>query len=161
MVKIRKAKISDLAQIEEIYVNSSIDEVRIQFPEKPLASILADMDKYKRERLRGFRKSINSCSAILLVALDKKEIIGFGEAIINKNDKSKAGITKIYINKTFRGKGAGSMLMKSLLNRLKNKKVASVSAGIFEKNNASIKLFKKFGFEVTAVRMQKKLKANK
>lgn len=157
MVKIRKAKAGDLAQIDEIYVSSSIDEVKTQFPEKPLASIKADLDKYKGERLKGFRKGINSGSAILLAALDKKEIIGFGEAIISKDDNSKAEATKIYINKTFRGKGVGTMLMKSLPAWLKSKKVSSVSAGIFAKNLASIGLAKKFGFEITAVRMQKKL----
>lgn len=161
MVKIRKAKMADLAQIDEIYVNSSIDEVRTQFPKKPLASITAELDKYKGERLKGFKKGINSGSAILLVALDKKEIIEFGEAITSKDDNSKAEATKIYINKNFRGKGAGSMLMKSLLHWLKGKKVSSVSAGIFAKNLASIGLAKKFGFEVTAVRMQKKLNSNK
>ncbi len=161
MVKIRKAKMSDLAQIDEIYVNSSIDEVRTQFPEKPLASITAELDKYKGERLKGFKKGINSGSALLLVALHKKEIIGFGEAIISKDDKSKAKITKIYIDKHFRGKGAGYMLMKSLLGWLKSKNIASVSAGIFAKNLASIGLAKKFGFEVTAVGMQKKLKLAK
>ncbi|MDI6737930.1 MAG: GNAT family N-acetyltransferase [Nanoarchaeota archaeon] len=157
----RKAKTSDLAKIDEIYVNSSIYEVKIQFPKKPLASIKADLDKHKSERLKGFRKGINSGSAILLVALDKKEIIGFGEAIISKDDNSKAEATKIYINKAFRGKGAGSMLMKSLLGWLKGKKVSSVSAGIFAKNFASIGLAKKFGFEITAVKMQKTLKSSK
>lgn len=160
MVKVRKAKAGDLAQIDEIYTGSSIDEVRTQFPEKPIASILKELDKYKSERLRGFRKGIDSGLAHLIVASDKKRLVGFGEAIISKDDKSKAEATKIYIDKSFRGKGAGTMLMKSLLGWLKSKKVNSVSAGIFSKNLASIGLCKKFGFEITAVRMQKKLKAS-
>lgn len=161
MVKIRKAIISDLAQINEIYAKSSTDEVKTQFPEKPLASIKAELDKYKSERLKGFRGGIHSGSAILLVAFDKNKIAGFGEAVINKEDKSKAELAKIYIDKSFRGQGIGSMLGKSLLKWLESKNVSSVSAGIFSKNKASIRLAEKLGFEVTAVRMQKKLKAKK
>jgi len=49
------------------------------------------------------------------------------------------------------------MIMKELLRWLKMKKVKSVAAALFVNNKPSMNLNKKFGFKITAVRMQKKL----
>jgi GNAT superfamily N-acetyltransferase len=87
----------------------------------------------------------------------RSKLRGIKPRFENKEDNKKAEIEKVYVLKESRKKGIGSLIIKELLGCLKKEKVKSISSGIFIKNIASIKLHEKFGFEVTAVRMQKKL----
>lgn len=157
-MKIRKAKKDDLKRIDEIYRRGVIEEVKLQFPKKSNKKIEDELKKWERDRAKDFEHSIKSPKTYLVVLGNKQEIYGFGEAQIMSYDKTKAEITKIYVEKEYQRKGFASKIMKELLKWLKNKKVKSVSSGIFIKNKPSINLNKKFGFEITAIRMQKKLK---
>jgi len=157
-MKIRKATIKDLDELERIYVEGCVSEVKLQFPKKSVKSILKEMKKYERDRKGGFKEGIKSKDEYWVIIVDNNKIAGFGQAVIDKNDKSKAGIEKVYVDKEFRRKGVGMKLMKEIIRWLKEKTVKSVSSGIFIKNKPSINIHEKLGFEVTAVRMQKKLK---
>ena len=157
-MKIRKARKGDLKIIDEIYVSGVIDEVKLQFPKRTKESIIKEMNKAKKERVKGFKQNISSKLTYFVVGEEKGEVVGFGQAELNKYDKKKAMIEKIYVKKSFRGKGIGTKIFNELLNWLKKRKVKSVSAGIFIKNKASIKLHKKLGFKETAVRLQKMLR---
>lgn len=157
-LEIKKAKLSDLKEIDLIYKEGVIKEVKLQYPKKTEKEILNELNKYKEERLKGFKENIKSKFSYLIVVLLGREIVGFGEAVINKDNKKNAEVTKIYIKKDLMGKGIGSFIMKDILKWLGYKNVKSISAGIFIKNIPSIKLNKKFGFETTAIRMVKKLK---
>ena len=157
-MKIRKAKLKDIPEIDNIYVKGVIDEVKLQSPKRTRKDILKEMKKYKKERINGFKSFIKSPKKKLIVIEESGLIIGLGEAEIKDFDNSKAEITKIYIDKTKRRKGVGSKLMRELLKWLKNRKVKSVTGGIFIKNKVSLNLCKKFGFKETAIRVEKRLK---
>lgn len=146
-----------MKEIDKIYVGSCIDEVRIQFPSRSRKDIEKELTKWRKDRLKGFRKDILSKSNYLVVVEEDGLVVGFGDVMVLKRDKKKAEITMVYIKKSFRKKGIGSKIMKELLSWLKKRKVKSVSGGIFVKNNPSIKLCKKFGFKIVAVRMERKL----
>ena len=157
-MEIRKAKKEDLKEIDEIYLEGVIDEIKLQSPKRTKKNIIDEMNKYKRERINGFKNSMTSPKKKLIIIKEGDSIIGFGEAEIKDFDNSKAEITKIYINKNKRKKGVGSKLMKELLKWLKTKKVKSVTGGLFIKNKPSFNFCKKFGFKETAIKVEKKLK---
>jgi L-amino acid N-acyltransferase YncA len=155
-MRLRKATKRDIYEIEAIYVEGGLDESKLQFPDKPVEEITKDFEKHKKDRLKEFNHEINSKLDYFIIAEENGKAIGFGQAEINKEDLKKAWIEKVYVSRQYRKKGIGSLIIKELLSWLKKKKVKSISSGIFVNNKASIKLHEKFGFEVTAVRMQKK-----
>ena len=157
-IKLRKATLKDLKEIDEIYKDGVIREVKSQYPRKSEKEIIKELNKYKKDRLNGFKKNIKSKLAYLGVALAEDKIVGFGEVVINKDDKRNAEFTKAYIKKEWIGKGIATMMMKQGLKWLKSRGIKEVYSGIFVKNIPSVKLNEKFGFKITAVRMVKKIK---
>ena len=53
----------------------------------------------------------------------------------------------IYLHKDYSGKGLGSVLLESLLNKINPKKIHVLMAGITIPNEKSIKMHEKFGFK--------------
>ena len=157
-MKIREARLKDIPTIDEIYVYGVKEELRLQFSGKRLKEAIEDIKKFKKTRLKDFEKDIKSNLSYLIVVEEKKEIIGFGIAIVEKDMRKFGATTMLYVEKDFRRKGVASKIKKELLKWLKSKKVKYVNTGMFIKNKSSINLNKKFGFEIVAVRMQKELK---
>ena len=156
-MKIREGKLKDISNIEKIYLKGVIDEGRLQFSGEKLKEFKEDIKKFKKKRLEEFKKDIRSTLTHMVIA-EEEEIIGFGVANVNKENKKFGATPMIYVKKEFRGKNVASKIKKELLKWLKIKKVKYVSTGMFIKNKPSIALNKKFGFEIVAVRMQKDLK---
>ncbi len=157
-MKIREARLKDIPTIDEIYVYGVKEELRLQFSGKRLKEAIEDIKKFKKTRLKDFEKDIKSNLSYLIVVEEKKEIIGFGIAIVEKDMRKFGATTMLYVEKDFRRKGVANKIKKELLKWLKSKKVKYVNTGMFIKNKSSINLNKKFGFEIVAVRMQKELK---
>ena len=74
------------------------------------------MDKHKKDRIKGFDRDINSKLNFWVVIEENKSIIAFGQAEINKDDKKKAIIEKIYVLKKHRKKGIASNILKDVEN---------------------------------------------
>jgi len=157
-MNLKEAKLKDILEIEKIYMKAVEDEGKLQFSGKKLKEFLGDTKKFKRKRLEEVKKDIRSSLAYVIVAEEKKEIIGFGIANVNKENKKFGATPMIYVKKEFRKKEFASKIKKELLRWLKNKKVKYVSTGMFIKNKPSINLNKKFGFKIVAIRMQKDLR---
>jgi len=103
-MKIRKAKKDDVGRIDEINCQGVVDEVRLQFPKKTKKEIIKDLGKNEKERLKHLNKEIASSLEYWVVAEENGEIVGFGEAGINKKERKKAMIDRIYILRAYRGK---------------------------------------------------------
>lgn len=158
-MKIRKATIKDLEEIEKIYVRGCVDEVRMQNPKKSKKSILCLMKKNGEERLNSFRKELKNPKYCCLIAEINGEIVGFGQVRVEKiTGKLKGFLDKIYLEKAFRGKDIGKSLGKKLIVWLRKKKAKTVECGIFIKNKPSIALCKSLGLNPVAVRAFKELK---
>jgi len=158
-MKIRKATLDDLKEIDLIYVEGCIDEVRIQHPEKSKESIKNVMKKAEKERLRFSRKNLKNPLNLLLVAEINNKIVGFTEASVKKVDQKLEGFwEKAYIKKEFRRRGVGKSLGKEIFKWLKKKKAKSVEAGLFIKNKRSRALCRFFGLKLVAIKMFKELK---
>jgi aminoglycoside 6'-N-acetyltransferase I len=157
-MKIRKAKKEDIEIIDKIYCEGIFDEVKLQFPKKTKKEIFSNLKKHKEERIKEFKKDFISDLNYLIILEEDNKIVAFGQTEINKYYNKKAEIEKVYVLKEYRKNGFASKIMKELLKWLKNKEVVSITSGIFIKNTPSIKMHEKFGFGVTAVRLQKKFK---
>jgi len=157
-MNLREAKLKDVSAIEDIYVKGVRDEGKLQFSGEKIKEFLGDIKRFKKKRLEEFKKDIKSSLKYVVVIEEKGEIIGFGIANVNKENKKFGATPMIYVKKEFRKKGVASKIKKELLKWLKSKKVKYVSTGMFIKNKPSINLNKKFGFKIVAIRMQKDLK---
>lgn len=62
------------------------------------------------------------------------------------------------IDKRFRGKGIGSILIKDFLNWCKSKKVTYISATASAKNEKIINFYRKLGFKDYNLTLEKRLK---
>ena len=82
-MKIRKATKKDLKEIDKIYVEGSIDEGKLQFPNISKKEMIADLEKHKKERLKKWEKNF----------LNSKKLI---KAHISIKNDSKTGLNKLY-----------------------------------------------------------------
>lgn len=156
-MKIRKANINDLKEIDEIYLEGQLDEEQNKSPEKNKKEILYELRNSKKDRLRGFRKAINSSKERFLVCEEKDRLIGFGDAVLS-NKKRSAEVALIYVKREYRREGIGRKLLKELLKWLKEKSESKVFVTMDIKNNSSVNLHKKAGFRESIIILEKKLK---
>ena len=155
-MKIRKAKREDIGRIDEIYVDGSIREGKLQFPEVSIKEMQQDLDKYKKSRPKGFLEEMKSKNHYWIVAEENREIVGFGQAWIKT--KEIGMLEKIYIDRRWARKGIGLKLLKELEKWLISKKVKFIEAGIYYKNKPSIKLNEKAGYKPISIKMRKKVR---
>ena len=155
-MEIRKAQIKDLKEIDEIYLEGMIYEEKNQSHKKSKKEILVDLNKSKKDRLNGFKETIQSHKSKILVCEENKKIIAFGNATLS-NKKRSAEVSLIYVRTEYHKKGIGSKILNELLKYLKMKGEKKVYVTMDDTNNASIKLHKKAGFKRVAIFMEKKL----
>jgi len=155
-MKIRKAQIKDLNDIDEIYQEGQIDEEKNIPSGKNEKEILKDLEKSKKVRLEGFRKAINSSKEKFLVCEEKDELMSFGVGVLS-NKKRGAEVSLIYVKRKYRRQGVGRELLKELLGWLKEKGEKKVFVTTNIENNSSISLNKQAGFRTSIVIMERKL----
>lgn len=154
--KVRKAKVSDLDLIDELYFNNSIDEVKLQFPKKKKSDIVKEFKNAEKRRKKGFKEDIKKSNHIWVIAYTDEEVIGFAQGIVEKSYGGKMGlIEKIYLNKKYRGKGIGAKLGKILMNKMKKRDVDFYESRLFASNLASLKLNERLGLKPFSLRMRK------
>ncbi len=158
-MEIRKANLNDLERIDEIYIEGSVDEGKLQFPNTTINEMIKDLKKFKKERIKGWKKELKSKNNYWIVLEDNNFILGFGNAEIKKNYSHKEGtVTMVYIDKKFRRKGLGKKITKKLILWLKEQKVKNIEAGIYYNNLPSMNMCKKLGFKPISLKMR--LKSN-
>jgi len=154
-VKIRNAIIKDLFKINEIYIEGTIDELKLKFPKATKLSLIRKLNKSEEDRMSGWKKEIKSLNNLWIVAEIEKEVIAFASAEVK--DKQ-ATLNFLYVSKKFRRLGIGKKLTKKRISWCRKQKAKSITVGLFIKNNKSKNNLKKFGFKPVAIRMQKTLK---
>jgi L-amino acid N-acyltransferase YncA len=153
-MKIRKAKKEDLDEIDKIYVEGSIDEGKLQFPDVSKKEMIKEMSNAKKERLKGFRKELVDSKNYWVVAVDEGETLGIGHAWLKTKDIGM--IEKVYVSKEHRRKGVGLRIAKKLIRWLKKNKVKYIESSIYWGNKPSIKLNEKLGFKPISLKMRLK-----
>ncbi|MBW3002114.1 GNAT family N-acetyltransferase [Candidatus Woesearchaeota archaeon] len=154
-MKLRKTKKEDIKRIDELYVDGSVREGKLQFPKITIKEMKKDLAKYKTSRPKCFLKDMKSKNNYWLVAEENSEIFGFGQARIQNKETGR--IEKIYVDKKHAGKGIGLKILKTLEKWLKAKKVKFIESGIYYKNKPSIKLHEKAGYKPISIKMRKRI----
>lgn len=92
---------------------------------------------------QSLRESMELEHTLFLVALYEKEVVGYigMYKVFNEGD-----ITNITVNKHFRNKGIGTMLIKKVLEKSLEYEIRDVLLEVRESNNNAIKLYEKIGF---------------
>jgi len=152
---IRKAEEKDLKRIDEIYVEGSIREEKLQFPKLPIKEIQRNLNRYKKARPEGFLKEMKSKKHHWIVAEKSGEIVGFGQAWIKT--KGIGILEKIYVDKKWARQGIGLKLLRELERWLISKKIKFIESGIYYKNIPSIKLNEKAGYKPISIKMRKSI----
>lgn len=89
---------------------------------------------------------IENENAIVLVACDNKEVIGYLYALIFIDN---IDLLSIFVSKNKRCQHFGSKLMKQLINEVKNQ---TITLEVSAQNNEAINLYKKYGFKEVGLR---------
>jgi len=143
MINIRRAVISDAAELNEIgnhYILHS-----------PVNFKTAELSLEERE---DWISSFGSSGRYqLFVAEENTKIIGFSGST-QFHEKYAYGTsvqTTIYLHPEYRSKGVGTLLYTELLGKLANEDLHRAYAGITLPNEASVAIHKKFGFKKAGV----------
>ncbi|MFD2179674.1 GNAT family N-acetyltransferase [Veronia pacifica] len=136
---IREATESDLHKINEIY-NFYVENTSITFDYD-----LWTLDK----RLSWFYKISTNPSFSLVVAEKEGNIIGFAynSEFREKRAYAVSSEITIYTDHNNRHPGTGSLLMQTLLDKIKETNIHRLFSVITLPNDASIAIHKKFGFD--------------
>lgn len=138
---IRDPKISDLKQTL-IYVNKlSKEKTYVLFQGETIT------EKSERKWLKNNIKAIEENKSVLKFMFYKDELIGICDINLKSGAKEHVGSFGLSIDKRYRGKGLGNMLMDEVLNASKKiKKMRCIYLEVFAENIAAIKLYEKKGF---------------
>ncbi|QYA45745.1 GNAT family N-acetyltransferase [Macrococcoides bohemicum] len=140
-MNIRKATINDIESIKLIY-NQGIED--------RIATLETDVKDNEYIKNWLFRRP-EKYTTILLH--DAEEILGF--ATINPYSArcaySDVGEVSIYIDREYRGKGFGTIILLELVKFAKNNKFHKLVLFALEKNKAGNKLYEKIGFKHVGV----------
>ena len=131
-------------------------EIRLEsLREEPQAfgSSLMDTEKkppaYWQGRLAEAARGENS---VLLFAQDGERLIGMIGVFYDETQET-AQIISVYVNKAERGKGVGNLLMQAILSEIGRKKgIRKAVLGVNQEQTAAVRLYLRFGFEVTGQR---------
>lgn len=158
-LNIRKATKKDLEIIDELYVTNSVEEVKQQFPKRTKKSILDEFKTHEKSRKKSFLAELNQSNTILVIAEFEKEIVGFGQGIVEQSYGGKMGLLdKIYLNKNGRGKGFGTKIAQHLMQEMKKQHIDFFEWRCYNSNQGSVKLAEKLGLKPFSMRFRKNIK---
>jgi ribosomal protein S18 acetylase RimI-like enzyme len=139
----------DFEHVIEIEIrNYAADHVRNgNWPEE------GSLERSRQEFERLLPQGIQTPNQYLWSLLDGEQKIGFLWVQVRNN---RAFIYDFLIDEEYRGKGYGKQAMQAMDERLQFMNVDSVSLHVFGDNVTAQELYKKMGFEVTGMHMNKK-----
>lgn len=141
---IRSAAEDDLADILRIY-NQAIEKTTAVFEYRP----------HTLEMRREWFKAKQAASLPVLVALESGAVLGFASyGPFRAWPAYKYSVElSVYVDESARGRGIGSVLVRSILESARKQDLHVVMAGITADNAVSLRLHEKLGFvEVAHVR---------
>jgi len=126
-MKIRNATIKDKKDITNLYHEL--------YPGRKIKKLLP----IEKTKFKSF----------IFVAEENKQIVGFIWANFIQYAFSKFGyIEELFVKKQFRSKGIGRSLVKTIMKKFKDLKVAAVFVTTEKENKEAIELYQKLGFKL-------------
>ena len=153
---IRKATVKDLKGVLRL----SLELFRKEYREfdKTL-----DPNWLLREGAKFFRKRITKRNSFVEVVEHEKRIVGYLAGGITKRAPARrklkyADLGSIFIEKKFRNKGLGRILVRDFINWCRKNNVNYVSVKPSAKNKVGVNFYRKCGFEDLELKLAIKLK---
>ena len=104
---------------------------------------------FSEEKLE--EEMMNPCSEFYFAMLNGIEVgylkINFGEAQTELQDKKGLEVERIYVKKEYQGKKIGQLLFDKALQIAKEKQIAYLWLGVWEKNPGAIKFYERNGLK--------------
>lgn len=145
-IKIRQAKLRDISILDS-FQGKIIDH------ERPLDPAIKRRGKIRYYSLNYIKRLIKSKSSIFLIAeINGKPIgCGFGEIKKVNEDwykyKCKGCIGMMFVEKEYREKGIGGMVLEKLLAWFSKKKIEDVRIRVYHNNFKAVEFYKKHRFK--------------
>jgi L-amino acid N-acyltransferase YncA len=138
MVRVRKAVLSDLPLLLDIY-NDAIRNLTATF----------DLEEQTMNERKIWFEKFDEKHPLIVAELENDEVVGYSclSAFRAKPAYAYSTELSVYISSNQRGKGIGSVLLQAILHQAVHLGYHTVIGGITEGNAVSIRLHEKFGFE--------------
>ncbi len=136
-LKIRRAEVSDYAQVYEMFTSAKVYEGTLQVP-------------YPSRELWQRRLSENIDSVYYLVGVIDDRIVGMVsvDTFPHKPRRRHAGLLGISVHEEWQGKGVGKELMRAIIDFADNwLNLTRLELEVYADNEAAIHLYERFGFE--------------
>lgn len=140
IIRYRKAKISDLPSIINIY-NEVIDS----------GGFTADLEQYSVEqKISWFEKTSQYPYGIFVITKEYNTIGYFYFSPWREGRKALLSVAEIsfYLSQSYRNKGYGNFIIQSALKEAKENRIKSLIAVLLDINTRSKKLLEKFNFTI-------------
>ena len=145
-IKIEQCEIDDLDKIIEIGKNTYFDTFN-KFCSKEV------MDAYIGEAFRREKivSELNNENSFFYFVYSGKIVAGYlklniGDAQCDLKEHNVLEIERIYVNRDFKRRGIGRVLLNKAIERAKELKKDFIWLGVWEKNESAIEFYKKNGF---------------
>ncbi|MDD5181904.1 MAG: GNAT family N-acetyltransferase [Candidatus Nanoarchaeia archaeon] len=144
---IRTAKIKDLPAFTKRDLMLKKDQNRYY----KKYSALAGEKSLVKETKKFLKGKLNSKKSRIFIAEANGKIIGICMAELEKRPpifkyRNNGFIESVYVLPVFRGKGIGTLLLKSAIKWLKKNKMSFITLAVHEQNIPAINAYKKSGF---------------
>ena len=115
------------------------------------------LERSKKEFEQLLPEGVNSRDQFLYSIVDEMDNKKIGLLWVQVKDQ-KAFIYDFIIDDSFRGKGYGKQALMALDEKLRSMSVQSIGLHVFGDNHTAQELYKKMGFRITGIQMNKVLK---
>lgn len=154
-MEIRRATIDDFEQIKGIKLAAKASERRYNKSLKPIQETREQYFSYLRNDLSDENMAV-------FIAMDRDKPVGIITGRIYttlpiKLLPRKGHISNLFIVPSHRKKGLATRLVRELLGWFKEKEIRDVRLGVYLRNSASLKIFRKLRFQEYAIEMKKNL----
>ncbi len=143
MITTRKATIKDLKELQAFHKRLSLFEA--QFTNEFNLGWA-----YGEKGRKYFEKLLKGRNAFALIAQEGGKMIGYAAASVKKTTFRRrnklAVLDNLFIADDYRGKGVGTMLVKEIEKKLKERKVPRLQLFAVRANERAIDFYKKNGF---------------
>ena len=128
-------------------------EIRLEALKEEPRAFNSAFEETKAFPQSHWEEALTDINSIFVFAKCDDKVIGLMHLTLNELDEPSyvAVIHSAYVNKDYRGLGAGRMLLEYLINEIKdNPKIKTLKLWVKESQIPAIKLYESFGFEHTA-----------
>lgn len=122
--------------------------LRLEALKEEPAAFLSSYEEKVKSPEENWRKKLGETDVMLFAELNGK-LVGMVAAFREKDQKIRhiTRITSVYVNKNYRGKGIGRLLLDKVLEEIKkNLEVKKIKIEVSESQVAAYQLYKKLGF---------------